>query len=93
VGEQWDKFPAELDASVLLRIPVRLNTDDRYFTDPFQALPKEGYTKIFENMLLGDPNITIRLRWVPSRPPPPRRFTTVGREHWRYTQQGSSLLR
>jgi hypothetical protein len=60
--KQWDKFPAELDASVLMRIPVRLNTDDRYFTDPFQALPKHGYTRIFENMLLNDPNITIRLR-------------------------------
>jgi len=59
--KQWDKFPAELDASVLMRIPVRLNTDDRYFTDPFQALPKHGYTRIFENMLLNDPNITIRL--------------------------------
>lgn len=59
--KQWDKFPAELDASVLLRIPVRTNTDDRYFTDKHQALPKHGYTRIFENMLLKDPNITIRL--------------------------------
>ena len=59
--KQWDKWPKELDASVLARIPVRTNTDDRYFTDPFQALPKEGYTKIFENMVLEDPNITIRL--------------------------------
>ena len=59
--KQWDKFPAELDASVLARIPVRLNTDDRYFTDPHQALPKDGYTKIFENMLLDNPLIDIRL--------------------------------
>mmetsp|Transcript_16438 Transcript_16438/g.27647 ORF Transcript_16438/g.27647 Transcript_16438/m.27647 type:complete len:417 (+) Transcript_16438:242-1492(+) len=59
--KQWDKFPEELDASVLLRIPVRLNADDRYFTDTRQALPTHGYTKIFENMLLSDPNITIRL--------------------------------
>jgi len=59
--KQWDKFPAELDASVLMRIPVRKNRDDRYFTDPHQALPKHGYTNIFENMLLNDPNITIRL--------------------------------
>ena len=40
----------ELDASVLARIPVRTNTDDRYFSDPHQALPKHGYTRIFENM-------------------------------------------
>lgn len=35
--KQWEKYPAELDASVLLRIPVRLNTDDRYFTDTWQV--------------------------------------------------------
>jgi UDP-galactopyranose mutase len=58
--KQWDKYPAQLDASVLLRIPVRTNTDDRYFTDPWQAIPSHGYTRIFENMLLGNPLITIR---------------------------------
>ena len=35
----------------MARIPVRNNRDDRYFTDPFQALPKDGYTAIFERML------------------------------------------
>lgn len=59
--KQWDKFPEELDASVLARIPVRTNTDDRYFSDPHQALPKDGYTRIFENMIMSDPNITVRL--------------------------------
>ena len=58
--KQWDKYPAQLDASVLLRIPVRTNTDDRYFTDPWQAIPSHGYTRIFENMLLNKPLITIR---------------------------------
>jgi len=59
--KQWDKYPAELDASVLLRLPCRTSTDDRYFGDQWQALPLNGYTRIFENMLLNDPNITIRL--------------------------------
>ena len=59
--KQWDKWPYELDASVLARIPVRTNTDDRYFTDPYQALPKNGYTCIFENMILNDENISVRL--------------------------------
>lgn len=58
--KQWDKEPSELDASVLERIPVRDNFDDRYFSDKYQALPKEGYTKIFEKML-NNPNITIKL--------------------------------
>ena len=59
--KQWDKYPAELDASVLTRLPCRTSTDDRYFGDEWQALPKRGYTRIFENMLLYDPNISIRL--------------------------------
>ena len=58
--KQWDKYPEELDASVLDRIPVRTNTDNRYFSDTYQALPKGGYTKMFEN-ILKHPNITIRL--------------------------------
>src|SRR5690606_8883213 len=37
--KQWDKYPEELDASVLDRIPVRTNYDDRYFSDKYQALP------------------------------------------------------
>lgn len=49
--KQWDKFPIELDASVLERIPVRTNYDDRYFSDTYQALPKGGYTQLFENIL------------------------------------------
>ncbi|RZJ30532.1 MAG: UDP-galactopyranose mutase, partial [Flavobacterium sp.] len=58
--KQWDKFPAELDASVLDRIPVRHNYDDRYFSDKYQALPTGGYTKLFEN-ILANPNIEILL--------------------------------
>ena len=60
--KQWDKYPEELDASVLMRLPCRTTTDDRYFADAYQALPLRGYTRIFENMLLnGDSNITVRL--------------------------------
>lgn len=58
--KQWDKYPEELHASVLERIPVRHNYDDRYFSDEFQALPKGGYTKVFEKML-DHPNITVLL--------------------------------
>lgn len=58
--KQWDKYPAELHASVLERIPVRDNYDDRYFSDTHQALPKGGYTKMFEN-ILANPNIIVLL--------------------------------
>ncbi len=49
--KQWGKDPSELDAQVTARIPVRTNRDDRYFTDRYQAMPKHGYTRMFENML------------------------------------------
>lgn len=58
--KQWDKYPEELDASVLDRIPVRTNLDDRYFSDKYQALPLGGYTKFFKK-LLDHPNITVML--------------------------------
>jgi UDP-galactopyranose mutase len=58
--KQWDMWPNELEASVMDRIPVRTNHDDRYFSDTYQALPKEGYAKMFERML-DHPNITVRL--------------------------------
>merc|ERR1712054_628011 len=59
--KQWDKYPSELDASVMLRLPCRTSTDERYFGDDWQALPVRGYTRIFENMILKDPHITLRL--------------------------------
>lgn len=58
--KQWDMWPAELDASVTRRIPVRSNDDDRYFTDQHQGMPKNGYTAIFERMA-DNPLIEIKL--------------------------------
>ena len=58
--KQWGLDPSELDAQVTARIPVRTNRDDRYFTDMYQAMPRHGYTRMFENMLDHD-NIKILL--------------------------------
>jgi UDP-galactopyranose mutase len=58
--KQWGLDPSELDASVTSRVPTRTNRDDRYFTDIYQAMPKHGYTRMFENML-DSPNIKIML--------------------------------
>ena len=49
--KQWGLDPSELDKSVTSRVPVRTNTDDRYFTDSFQCMPADGYTRMFENIL------------------------------------------
>jgi UDP-galactopyranose mutase len=58
--KQWGLDPSELDASVTARVPTRTNRDDRYFTDTFQAMPRNGYTRMFEKML-DSPNIKILL--------------------------------
>ena len=57
--KQWGMDPSELDKSVTARVPTRTNTDDRYFTDKFQAMPADGYTRMFENML-DHPLITVQ---------------------------------
>jgi len=49
--KQWNLYPNELSPSVCGRIPVRLNDDCRYFTDKYQFMPEEGYTKMFQKML------------------------------------------
>lgn len=58
--KQWGLDPSQLDKSVTSRIPTRTNTDDRYFTDTFQQMPKYGYTKMFEKML-AHPNIKVMI--------------------------------
>lgn len=58
--KQWNLWPHQLDSSIMDRIPVRTNFDDRYFTDTYQAMPKNGYTKLFKNMI-NHPKIKIKL--------------------------------
>jgi UDP-galactopyranose mutase len=57
--KQWGLDPSELDKQVTSRIPTRTNTDDRYFSDTFQAMPLNGYTAMFQKML-DHPLIEIR---------------------------------
>jgi UDP-galactopyranose mutase len=49
--KQWGLEPRDLDATVCGRIPTRTNDDDRYFTDAFQAMPKDGFTAMVAKML------------------------------------------
>ena len=58
--KQWNKYPEELDKSVLERIPIRPNFDTRYFNDKYQALPHKGYTHFFEK-ILDNINIEVHL--------------------------------
>jgi UDP-galactopyranose mutase len=58
--KQWGLDPSELDASVTARVPTRTNRDTRYFTDQYQAMPLNGFTRMFENMLSHE-NISVML--------------------------------
>ena len=58
--KQWGIDPSGLDKSVTARVPTRTNTDDRYFTDKFQAMPAKGYTAMFGAML-ANPAINLAL--------------------------------
>ncbi len=50
--KQWGQTPDEIDPSVTGRVPIFIGDDDRYFPQaPFQGMPAEGYTKLFEHML------------------------------------------
>ena len=58
--KQWGLDPSELDHSVTARVPARVTDDDRYFLDRFQAMPRDGYTRMFERML-DHPRIDLAL--------------------------------
>lgn len=51
--KQWGRPCKELPASIIRRLPVRFTYDNNYFNDPYQGIPKGGYTKIFNKLLAG----------------------------------------
>ncbi|MGB6220432.1 UDP-galactopyranose/dTDP-fucopyranose mutase family protein [Haloferula sp.] len=59
--KQWKHHPRDLDPSLCARIPIRTNRDDRYLREEFQALPKDGYTAMFERMVEASPDLELHL--------------------------------
>lgn len=59
-AKQWGIPPEDIDLSVLKRVPIRLSYDVGYFDDPYQVMPRRGYTEFFKE-LLNHPNIQIEL--------------------------------
>ncbi len=50
--KMWELDLEDMHESVVKRIPLRYDDDDRYFpNDKYQILPKHGYTKLFETIL------------------------------------------
>lgn len=58
--KQWGVEPTELPPSILKRLPLRFNFDDSYFAHPYQAMPRDGYTKVVEGILSHE-NIELQL--------------------------------
>ncbi len=58
--KQWGISPEKLPKEIIARIPIRANRDNRYFTDKYQFMPRNGYTKMFSRML-EHPNIFVML--------------------------------
>ena len=59
-AKQWGMPVEQVDTSVINRVPVVLGYDDRYFRDPIQMMPEQGFTPLFEAMLDHE-NITVEL--------------------------------
>ncbi|RLD63675.1 MAG: UDP-galactopyranose mutase [Bacteroidetes bacterium] len=49
--KQWGINAKDLAPEITARIPIRLNRNDRFFTDPYQGMPEKGYTAMFKTML------------------------------------------
>ncbi|MEM6598478.1 MAG: UDP-galactopyranose mutase [Cyanobacteria bacterium P01_C01_bin.69] len=58
--KQWNLKPEELDSGVTARVPIYISRDNRYFQDPYQAMPQLGYTEMFRRMI-DHPNIKVLL--------------------------------
>lgn len=53
--KQWGRECRELPAFLIRRLPLRFTYDNNYFNDPYQGIPKGGYTGIAEKLLSGIP--------------------------------------
>lgn len=60
-AKQWGVSPAEIDPSVLKRVPLRFSYEEGYFDDLYQMMPVHSFTTFFEH-LLDHPNITVELQ-------------------------------
>ena len=49
--KQWGGRPEDINPEVTGRVPIFISRDNRYFQERYQAVPRYGYTKMFENLL------------------------------------------
>lgn len=53
--KQWGRDCRELPAFIIKRLPLRFTYNNNYFNDPYQGIPKGGYTAVVEKLLSGIP--------------------------------------
>jgi len=52
IKKKWLSDPKDLPISIIKRLPLTFNFYECYYENyPFQGIPKEGYTKLFERLL------------------------------------------
>lgn len=64
--KQWGKSCKELPPSIMRRIPLRFIFDNNYFNDPYQGIPKGGYTAIFDQLLQGA-SVSLNVNYLDNR--------------------------
>ena len=58
--KQWGKHPRNLDKSICGRLPIRYNRNCFYVNEKMRFMPKNGYTKLFTNMIKNE-KINVKL--------------------------------
>jgi UDP-galactopyranose mutase len=67
-AKQWQTDPKDLPASIINRLPMRYNFDNRYFNDTYEGLPVQGYTAWLQNMAAdGRIDVVLETDWFDVR--------------------------
>jgi len=56
--KQWGRDCKELPSFIIKRLPLRFTYDNNYFNDPYQGIPKGGYTAMVQKLLEDCPVLT-----------------------------------
>jgi len=59
-AKQWGIKLEEVDRDIFKRVPILFSYGSKYFDDPHQAIPAEGYTELIDN-LLAHKNISVHM--------------------------------
>lgn len=50
-AKQWGISPDKVDRQIFKRVPVLFSYGSKYFDDPYQAMPVNGYMELIDNLL------------------------------------------